>query len=81
MLLTDLGSFQHRHCGMLEAPKEIVIEVQCQMDIDLKEGARKRQRVPRDRDRNRSGNRPFRNALVNSQDNFSEGGEMIRIRV
>lgn len=50
MLLTDLGSFQHRHCGMLEAPKEIVIEVQCQMDIDLKEGARKRQRVPRDRE-------------------------------
>lgn len=56
---------------MLEAPKEIVIEVQCQMDIDLKEGVRKRQRVSEgQRDRNRSGNRPFRNALVNSQDNF-----------
>lgn len=33
------------------------------------------------RDRNRSGNRPFRNALVNSQDNFGEGGGMMRIKV
>jgi hypothetical protein len=48
--LSNLGSFRHRHCGMLEALKGVVIEVQCQMEIVLKEGVRKRQRVQRDRE-------------------------------